>query len=99
MLGKTFSHIAVDCAVDVQDCTSTNIEYITSLRIVRRLEHVDDVPRWIFDTKGAAEGFVGRLAHGLNAIGNQCGVSSVRVVHHPDRKSTRLNSSHVEISY
>src|SRR5436309_15895716 len=63
--------------------------------MVGRLEHIDAVPCWILDTKGAAEGFIGRLTHDLNTFRNKCSISSVRVVHQPPQFNTlvRRNAS------
>ena len=56
--------------VDVRDAHPQAMNKQLRLRIVWRLEHVDDVPRRVFDSKGATERFIGRLAHDLNTIRN-----------------------------
>ena len=53
-----------------------------------RLEHIDDVPGRIFDTKGSTERLIGWLIHNLNIKRNQCSIRRVRVVHNPPEFNT-----------
>src|SRR5438874_5716843 len=67
--------------------------------LCRHPEAVDDVARAELDQHGLARGDV-QLVSGTRALrGQRIPVLDLPPPLVPDRKSTRLNSSHVEISY